>query len=125
MTKLFSVLCFLWFSLGVQAAEDCGASLKVYAIDSVKEILMDDWQHENKIGSKNLSIEIGEPRIEKNSKFSSRTVAGYWVPIKVKSGDKNWDLEKLFLLGKHCTRNTRAELEAGTLMQMKKSKEQK
>ncbi len=116
-------ICFvLLSSINLNAAENCAAKSKIYALDTIKEAIEDDWLHENKMESKVLSIEIGQPRPELKTKFPKGVLAGFWVPIKIKAGEELWNMERLFLLGKDCVRNIRAELEVGK--QMEKSLKQ-
>jgi hypothetical protein len=95
------------------ASENCVEKVTLYALETLNETVADDFVNENKIGSNGFSVEIGKPRIQKDVASSPEVAVGYSVQVKIKSGKNVWDFETLYLLGKDCERNVRAEREFG------------
>ncbi len=90
------------------SAQDCANLMKVYALDEARLIILDDYQHENKIGAEPVSIVIGAPRTQKISLVPAGDTA-YRVLTKLTSGKNKWDVDQIYVIGKSCTRDNRIE----------------
>ena len=107
-TRYITAFCLLLVHVSTASAQDCANVLKIYALDEARLMTLDDYQHENKIGSEPVSIDIGVPRPQKISLVPAGETA-YRVLTKLTSGKNKWDVDQIYVIGKSCSRDMRVE----------------